>query len=65
MCLFNVAPEINTYVVLTSVDYGSLAITEIFYKFNTVNKAMHICNPILLKWEQSIHSLQAFDYDIM
>lgn len=65
MCLFNVTPKINTYVDLTFVDYGSLASIELSYKSNTVNTAMHIYNPILLKWDQSIHSLQAFDYDIM
>lgn len=65
ICLSSIAPEINTYVDLTQVDYVSLAITELSYKSNTVNKAIHICNPILLKWDQSIHSLQAFDYDIM
>lgn len=47
------------------VDYGSLAITEIAYKSNTVNKTMHICNPTQLKWDQFIHSLQAFGYDIL
>ncbi|HDR6315510.1 TPA: amino acid adenylation domain-containing protein [Bacillus thuringiensis] len=65
ICLSSIAPEINTYVDLTPVDYGSLAITELSYKANTVNKTMHICNPNQLKWDQFINSLQDFGYDIM
>ncbi|PEY62862.1 non-ribosomal peptide synthetase [Bacillus cereus] len=65
ICLSSIAPDVNTYVDLTPVDYGSLAITELSYKANTVNKTMHICNPIQLKWEQFINSLQAFGYDIL
>ncbi|MED3685585.1 amino acid adenylation domain-containing protein [Bacillus thuringiensis] len=65
ICLSSIAPNVNTYVDLTPVDYGSLAITELSYKANTVNKTMHICNPIQLKWEQFINSLQAFGYDIL
>ncbi|PFJ19175.1 non-ribosomal peptide synthetase [Bacillus cereus] len=65
ICLSKIAPEIYTYVDLTPVDYGSVAITELSYKANTVNKTMHICNPIQLKWEQFINSLQIFGYDIM
>ncbi|WP_074625135.1 non-ribosomal peptide synthetase [Bacillus cereus] len=65
ICLSSIAPDVNTYVDLTPVDYGSLAITELSYKANTVNKTMHICNPIQLKWGQFINSLQAFGYDIL
>ncbi|WP_242313819.1 non-ribosomal peptide synthetase [Bacillus cereus group sp. BfR-BA-01355] len=65
ICLSSIAPDVNTYVDLTPVDYGSLAITELSYKANTVNKTMHICNPHQLKWDQFINSLQAFGYDIL
>ncbi|PFV28060.1 non-ribosomal peptide synthetase [Bacillus thuringiensis] len=65
ICLSSIAPDVNTYVDLTPVDYGSLAITELSYKANTVNKTMHICNPNQLKWDQFINSLQAFGYDIL
>lgn len=65
ICLSSIAPDVNTYVDLTPVDYGSLAITELSYKDNTVNKTMHICNPNQLKWDQFINSLQAFGYDIL
>jgi fengycin family lipopeptide synthetase D len=64
MIVSKAAPNIHTYIDLTPVDYGSLAITELSYRENTVGQTMHICNPIQLNWSPFIQSLQSFGYDI-
>jgi fengycin family lipopeptide synthetase D len=63
--LSKTAPKIHTYIDLTPVDYCSLAITELAYRENTIGQTMHICNPIQVNWEQFIHRLKTFGYDIV
>ncbi len=61
---FHTAPIINTFMDITAVDYVSKAIVHLSKQTSSYGKAFHLVNPSLVSWQEIVHWLTSFGYQL-
>nr|WP_276609488.1 SDR family oxidoreductase [Chengkuizengella sediminis] len=64
MMLLGKAPQANWYVDLTPIDYASKYIVRSIEKGESINKLLHVCNPIQITYSQMVEYLVDYGYDV-
>ncbi|MFS1511560.1 amino acid adenylation domain-containing protein [Chengkuizengella sp. SCS-71B] len=64
MMLLGKAPKANWYVDLTPIDYASKYIVRSIEKGESINKLLHVCNPIHITYNQMVEYLVDYGYNI-